>query len=159
MLQLVLRFSHVFFGALWVGMMVFGTFFMGPAVEEAGPDGGKVMAGLIRRKVMILMPLFALITLVSGFWLFSRLGGGNMSALMATGMGKAFGFGGVMALLAFIFGMAIARPTMLRAQQLSQSGGSPAEVQILRARANTLGRVVGVLLLLALAAMAVARYV
>lgn len=159
MLQIVLRFAHVFFGALWVGMMFFGTFFMGPAVEEAGPDGGKVMAGLMRRKVMVLMPLFALITLVSGFWLFSRLGGGNMSALMATGMGKAFGFGGLFALLAFVFGMAVARPTMMRAQQLAQSGGAPAEVQALRARANAHGRIVGVLLLLALAAMAVARYI
>ena len=155
MLQIVLRFAHVFFGAIWVGMMVFGTFFMGPAVEEAGPDGGKVMAGLMRRKVMVLMPVFALITLVSGFWLYSRLGRG----IMSTGMGKAFGLGGVLALLAFVVGMAVARPTMMRAQKLSQSGGAPAEVQALRARANTLGRIVGVLLLLALAAMAVARYV
>ena len=155
MLQIVLRFAHVFFGALWVGMMAFGTFFMGPAVEEAGPDGGKVMAGLMRRKVMVLLPVFALITLVSGFWLYSRLGSG----IMATGMGKAFGVGGVLALLAFIFGMAVARPAMMRAQKLAQSGGSPAEVQALRARANTHGRIVGVLLLLALAAMAVARYV
>ena len=157
MLLIVLRFAHVFFGALWVGMMVFATFFMGPAVEEAGPDGGKVMAGMMRRKVMVIMPLFALVTLVSGFWLFSRLGGGNMSALMATGMGKAFAFG-VVALLAFVFGMAVARPTMMRAQKLAQSGGSPTDVQRLRARANTHGRIVGVLLLLALAAMAVARY-
>jgi hypothetical protein len=150
MLQIVLRFSHVFFGALWVGMMAFGTFFMGPAVEEAGPDGGKVMAGLMRRKVMVLMPLFALITLVSGFWLFNRLGNG----IMTTRMGQAFGLGGAAALIAFVFGMAVARPTMMRAQK----AGSPAEIQRLRARANTQGRIVGVLLLIALAAMAVARY-
>jgi uncharacterized membrane protein len=155
MLQIILRFAHVFFGALWVGMMVMTTFFVGPAVEEAGPEGGKVMAGLMRRRVLMLMPLFALITLISGFWLFSKLGRG----FMATSMGKAFAFGGALALLAFVIGMAAARPAMMRAQRLAQSGGSPAEVQQLRARANVLGRVVAVLLLIALAAMAVARYV
>lgn len=158
MLQLVLRFSHVFFGALWVGMMVMNTFFLGPAVAEAGPDGGKVMAGLMRRRVLTLMPLFAVITLISGFWLFSRLGGGDMRALMASALGKAFAFGGAVALLAFVIGMGVARPAMLRAQQLAQSGGGAAEVQRLRVRANGLGLVVGWLLLVALAAMAVARY-
>jgi uncharacterized membrane protein len=155
MLQLVLRFAHVFFGALWVGMMFFSTFFMGPAVEEAGPEGGKVMAGLMRRRIMVLMPLFAFITLISGFWLYARMGRG----FMETGMGRAFAFGGAAALLAFVVGMTAARPVMMRAQKVAQSGGSPAEIQQLRARANTLGRVVSVLLLVALAAMAVARYV
>ena len=155
MLQLILRFSHVFFGALWVGMMVMNTFFVGPAVEEAGPDGGKVMAGLMRRRVVTLMPLFALITLVSGFWLFSRFGKG----FMASGMGKTFALGGAVALLAFVIGMAAARPAMIRAQKLAQAGGDMQEVQRLRARANSLGRVVGWLLMLALAAMAIARYV
>ncbi len=159
MLQLVLRFLHVFFGALWVGMMTFGTFFLGPAAEEAGPDAGKVMAGIMRRGAMVIMPLFALITLVSGFWLFSRLAGGNARAMMASPMGKAFGFGGAIALLAFIIGMGFARPVMMRAQRLaSQVPTAGAEIQRLRRRANRLSLVVNVLLLLALAAMAVARY-
>ena len=42
--MLVLRFSHVFFGALWVGMMAFQTFFLMPALAEVGPDSGKFMA-------------------------------------------------------------------------------------------------------------------
>lgn len=154
MLVIALRFAHVFFGALWVGMMVMNTFFVGPAVEEAGPEGGKVMAGLMRRRVVMLMPLFALITLISGFWLFSRFGRG----IMATVMGKAFAFGGATALVAFIIGMAAARPAMMQAQRLAQSGGAIQDVQRLRARANSLGRVVGWLLMLALATMAIARY-
>ncbi len=158
--MIALRFAHVFFGALWVGMMAFGTFFVGPAVEEIGPEGGKVMAALQRRRIMLIMPLFALITLLSGFWLFSRLAGGNMSALMATPMGRAFAFGGAAALIAFLIGIVVMRPAMMRAQRLMQSR-DPAfapEIQRLRRRGNVQGRVVGVLLLLALAAMAVARY-
>lgn len=159
MLQLILRFAHVFFGALWVGMMTFGTFFLGPAAAEAGPEAGKVMAGVMRRGAMVIMPAFALLTLLSGFWLFSRLAGGNARALMASPMGKAFGYGGAIALLAFIIGMGFARPAMMRAQRLASQGpAAAAEILKLRQRANTLSLVVNVLLLLALAAMAVARY-
>src|SRR6185436_13237154 len=86
-LMIVLRFAHVFFGALWVGMMAFQMFFLGPALAEAGPDAGKVMAGLMKRRIPVIMPLVALIALVSGMWLFQRLSGGNMKALMATPMG------------------------------------------------------------------------
>ncbi len=160
MLQLILRLFHVFFGALWVGMMVFGTFFVGPAVEEIGPEGGKIMAALQRRRVMVIMPLFALITLVSGMWLFGRLAGGNLSALIATPMGLAFALGGAAALIAFLIGMVVMRPGMMRAQRLaaSRDPAFAAEIHRLRQRGNVLGRVVGVLLLFALGAMAVARY-
>src|SRR5437016_1076394 len=50
-LLLVLRFSHVFFGALWVGMMAFQTFFLMPALAEVGPESGKFMAALMRRRL------------------------------------------------------------------------------------------------------------
>ena len=75
-------------------------------------------------------------------------------------MGRAFAFGGAAALIAFLIGIVVMRPAMMRAQRLMQSR-DPAfapEIQRLRRRGNVQGRVVGVLLLLALAAMAVARY-
>src|ERR671914_24618 len=71
-LVIVLRFIHVVAGALWVGMVVFTTFFVMPAVQEAGPEGGKVMAGLQRRGIMTLMPILAIGTLISGIWLYIR---------------------------------------------------------------------------------------
>src|ERR687891_465683 len=48
---ILLRLVHVVFGALWVGMVVFTTFFLAPAVQDTGPDGGKVMAALQRRGI------------------------------------------------------------------------------------------------------------
>src|SRR5258705_9423462 len=105
MLMIVLRFTHVFVGALWVGMMVFQVFFLIPALGQAGPDAGKVMAALMRMRIPIIVPIFALLTLISGFWMFQRLAGGAPEALMATPMGKAFGGGGVAGLLAFIIGL------------------------------------------------------
>jgi len=79
---------------------------------------------------------------------------------MATPMGKAFGWGGLSALLAFLIGIFVMRPAMMKSMMLAQSG-DPAhgpEIQRLRARGAVVGRVVTVMLLFTLAAMAVARY-
>lgn len=167
MLTIVLRFLHVFGGAMWVGMLAFQVFFLGPALGEAGPEAGKLMAALGKRRIPVIMPIIALITLVSGFWLFQRMSGGNMAALMATPMGKGFAVGGVSALLAFLFGMIVMRPVMMRSMKLAESLPSTppeqraavsAELQRLRARGNLQGQIVTVMLLFTLAVMAVARY-
>ena len=167
MLMIVLRFAHVFFGALWVGMMAFQAFFLGPAVADAGPDGAKVMGGLMRRRLPVVMPLMGLIVIISGLWMFQRLSGGNMGAFMDTPIGKAFGWGGASAILAFLIGVIAMRPLMMRMMKLGETMASTppqdrpaqaAELQRLRARSGVLANVVTGLMLLALAAMAVARY-
>ncbi len=158
--MIVLRFAHVSFGALWVGMMAFQVFFLTPALTDVGPDAGKVMAALVKRKIPLYVPIFALITLVSGFWMFQRLSGGSAGAFMTTPMGRALGLGGASALLAFVLGIVVMRPAMMRSMQLAQSG-DPAhgpEIQRLRSRATLIGKVVTIMLLFTLAAMAVARY-
>jgi uncharacterized membrane protein len=159
MLMILLRFSHVFFGAIWVGMMAFQAFFLGPALNDVGPDGGKVMQAMMRRKAPVYIPIFALVTLISGFWLFARMSGGG-PGLMRTPMGMAFGLGGVVALLAFLIGIFVMRPAMMKSVRLAESRdpAAAAEIQRLRARGMVLGNVVTVMLLFTLAAMAVARY-
>ena len=160
MLQIVLRFAHVFFGAMWVGMMAFQIFFLGPALADVGADAGKLMAAMVKRKIPVFIPIFALIALISGFWLYLRMSGGNAGALMRTPMGMAFGLGGVVALLAFVLGIVVMRPAMMRSMQLaaSRDPAAQAEIQRLRARATMTGKVVTVLLLFTLTAMAVASY-
>ena len=75
--------------------------------------------------------------------------------------------GGLAALLAFLLGIVVMRPAMLRSMALQQAlaSASPeeratrsAEIQRLRARGAMTGWVVMILLLYALGAMAVARY-
>ena len=62
-------------------------------------------------------------------------------------------------LVAFLLGIFVTRPVMMKSMQLAQTLGPTApEVVRLRARAVVTGRVVAVLLLFALGAMAVARY-
>ena len=158
MLVLVMRFAHVFFGALWVGMMFLTTFFVMPSLAEAGPDAARVGAGLQRRRVMLITPIFALITIASGMYLFNRLAGGNPAALMATPMGLAFALGAASSLIAFLLGIIVMRPAMARAQRLTQSGGSTVEIHRLQHRGAVVAQLVAILLLFALGAMAVARY-
>lgn len=157
---LVLRFAHIVFGALWVGMMFLTTFFVAPAAAEVGPEGGKLMAALARRKLMVIMPIFALITIGSGVWLFDILAGGDHASLMRTPMGKAYAWGATFSLLGFLLGIFIMRPAMLKVAKLSQDNPAAhqAEIQRLRARGSFVGKIVAVLLLVALALMAVARY-
>jgi hypothetical protein len=100
-------------------------------------------------------------------WLLQRMSGGNMGALMATPMGKAFAFGGAIALLAFLLGVVVMRPMMMKSMKLMaditsapppQRSGMQAEIQKLRVRATVLGNIVAWMLLVTLALMAVARY-
>jgi hypothetical protein len=167
-LQVVLRLVHVTSGALWVGMMVFTVAFLAPALQEVGPDAGKVNAALQKRRVMVIMPIIALLTLISGFWLFSRFSGGAPGAMMRTPVGLAFGLGGLAALLGFVVGIALMRPVMMRSLAIAKEMGAPlpeaerrariAELERLRARGAAVSRIVTGLLLFALGAMAVARY-
>ena len=167
-LVIILRFIHVVAGAVWVGMVVFTTFFLMPAVQEAGPDGGKVMAGVQRRGVMTLMPVLAIATLISGLWLYVRAAAGMHAEFARSPVGMAFGLGGLAAILAWLVGMIVLRPSMMKAMALAQSLGPStsaddrqrvmAEAQQLRVRAAAASRVTAWLLLFAVAAMAVARY-
>jgi hypothetical protein len=167
-LVLLLRLVHVLAGAIWVGMAVFASFYLTPAIQEVGPDGGKVMAALQRRGVMVVMPLLALGTLVSGFWLYWRDSMGLQPGWAGSATGIGFGAGGLFALAAWVVGMAVLRPSMMRAVALGQglAGSLPEaerasraeEIARLRGRSAAAGRIVAVFLLLATALMAVARY-
>ena len=163
-----LRLVHVVCGALWVGMAVFTAFFMVPAIQDAGPDGGKVMAALQRRGIMTVLPALALGTLVSGVWLYLRAAAGMHAEFAASPTGMAFGLGGLASIVAYALGITVMRPSMMRAVTLGQTLGGltdaserervMGEISKLRGRGVSVGRAVGGLLIFAVAAMGVARY-
>jgi uncharacterized membrane protein len=164
----ILRLVHILCASIWVGIGFFMPYFLAPALAEAGPDAGKVMGALQKRGIMTLLPLVAIATLISGFWLYWRMSAGEMGAFSATPMGSAFGFGGIVALIAWIIGMTIVRPSMMKAAAIMQSIASaqnPEErtrliqsANSLRTRSARAGKLVAILLLTAASAMAVARY-
>jgi len=153
-LMIVLRLIHVGGGAMWVGMLFFVTFYLTPALAEAGPaETGKVMAALQKQRLMIVMPVIALLTIGSGLWMMMRLYGGPGN-IAASRMGMALNLGATAAIVAFLIGIIVMRPLMMRAM----SATDPAQAQKLRERGASLSRWVARLLMFALAAMAVARY-
>ncbi|MGD8278873.1 MAG: hypothetical protein PVH00_12630 [Gemmatimonadota bacterium] len=162
------RVLHVFLGVFWAGTLIFIATFMGPSVRDAGPDGAKVMAGLMRRRFLDIMPAAAVLTVLSGLYLYWRVSGGFEPEWMGSAAGMTYGIGAVAALIALGLGLGILRPAMLKAAALGQSvAGAPPEerdralaaAQALRARAGAVGQVIAVLLAIAVITMAIARYV
>jgi uncharacterized membrane protein len=164
----IARIIHVLAGILWVGTMVFVFIFLGPAVQDVGPDGGKVMGALMRRKFTVYVPVVAVLSVLSGLYLYWRVSSGFNSAYMSSGPGMTYGIGATSAILAFIVGVSVSRPAMEKVMHLSQrmATADPSErasmaqsIEKLSARGASAGRIVVILLLIAAGAMAVGRYV
>ena len=162
------RIIHVLTGVFWVGAMVFVSAFLIPSLAEVGPDAGKVMAALQRRKFMIVMPVIGTLTILSGFWLYWRASAGFQVEYMKSGPGHAYAFGAIFAVAAFVVGMTVTRPAMMKATALGQSAATASEAErpaimaqalALRKRGATGGNIVASLLVLAALTMAVGRYV
>jgi uncharacterized membrane protein len=162
-----LRLLHVGLGVFWAGTVFFTTFLLMPAMKDAGPDGAKVMAALQRRGMLVVLPVVALITIVSGFWLYFRSSGGNADwARSPTGM--ALGLGGVTAVLSLIVGFTVMRPTQAKlttmAATLATTPEGPdraalaATMEKLRRRMVGGSHLVAFLLVITVVLMAVARY-
>jgi uncharacterized membrane protein len=140
----ILLLVHVFFGILWGGGAIAAGFFIIPSVLEAGPGGGTVMAGVMKRRFPLLMSVAALLVVLSGLRLYSLR---FSTAFLGTPEGIALTLGGVLGLGAFVLGVFVQRPTAQKlgdlGAQISARGGPPtpeqaAEMQALRGR---LGRV------------------
>lgn len=165
---IVLRIIHVLSGIFWVGSMIFVSRFLVPALGDVGPEGGKVMAAVVRRRFMTAVPGAAILTILSGFRLYWHASTRLAGAFMRSGPGIAYSIGALAALIAFFMGMTITRPSMLKSIRLSQSAATAeaaerekmmAEAQALRTRGVRAGEIITLLLVIAATAMAVGRYV
>lgn len=166
-LMLVMRLLHIVLGVFWAGTMIFHAFFLLPSMREAGPEGAKVAQGLMRRRFLTVMPVVAVLTILSGLWLYWKVSLGFQPEYMGSGWGMAIGTAMILAVVALGLGLAIVRPSMLKSMAISQAAASapPAErearireAQALRARAGKANVWVAGLLLITVALMAVARY-
>lgn len=145
----VVRILHVLAAAIWVGGVFFAAWFVMPAVIEAGPAGGQVMAGVQRRGWMAVLPSVAGITVLAGIWLYRPYMGGTGPAALA------FGYGGALGLIALILGASVVGRSLNKAMALKTKAMSIAEgpdrgalmkeAGTLRHRALTFARIVSVL--------------
>ena len=164
---LVLRIAHVVAAIFWGGAVLFVVDFLEPSVREAGPDGLKVMQALRRRHYLEVIPAMALVTLVSGFWLYWRDFHRFHPGPGASHAELTFGIGGLAAVAAFLVGASVMRPSAVRLLRLAgetaaappeRQGALRADVDRLRMRVRVSGRVIVVFLTVAMVSMAIGRY-
>lgn len=169
---LLMRVLHVVLGVFWAGAVFLSVLYLIPSMREIGPGAAGLMPALKRRGYFTVLPVAALLTLVSGFWLYlwhMNAGGPEAAAAWrASGQAKAFNVGAVASVVAFIIGMIWIQPNNVRAIKLiEQLGSLPAgadraavEADLGRARARSwlAMRAAAALLFVAVVAMAVARY-
>ena len=164
-----LRVIHILTGVFWVGTMLFTTFYLFPVLGAAGPAAaGPVMSGLQKRGFMTSLPVAAVLTLLSGMTLLQLTSGGSMSAFLRSRVGATFAVAGLIALLAFVLGIAVSRPAAMTSARLSQQLGAvtdPGEreriqqqIRALQKRAMTVSRIVAAMLIVTAIGMSVARY-
>jgi uncharacterized membrane protein len=167
-LLLLLRVVHILLGVFWAGTIIFAGVLLMPSVRDAGPDGGKVMLALMRRGYMTVVPVAALLTILSGIWLY----GMNISLAGPVWAGsmpaRVYGIGAVAALVAFVLGMTVMRPNAVKLRVIMEAlPGTPegparaalmAEMTTPRAKMTAAAPWVAGLLAVSTVCMAVARY-
>jgi uncharacterized membrane protein len=166
---LTLRLIHILSGIFWVGSMIFTTFYLAPVIRSSPALAGQVMAGLQKRRLFIALPIAALLTIASGLRLLSIASVGFSGSYFSTPTGRTLGTAAVAATIAFLLSLIISRPGFVRVGRLGASlADAPddgarqrigAEIARLSRRVAISNALVVVLLLLAAAGMAIARYV
>ena len=167
-LLLLARLLHIVASTIWAGAAILIAGFLLPAIRAAGPGGASVMRELtLVRKLPEILATIGIVAILSGGYLYWIASGGLRSAWLHSWTGSIYTLGAVASLIAAFIGIGINIPTANRigalAATLHSSGAQPTAEQskilsglALRVARGT--RAVAVLLAIAAATMAVARY-
>lgn len=117
---LVLRVLHILVAALWLGAAGLLAAIVMPAIHDAGAAGGSFLASLHRRKLHAFMAANAVLTVLSGLWLYWVLTTGFDPAIVWSRSGLVFGIGGLCGLLAMTIGGSIIGPGFARLAVLAE---------------------------------------
>lgn len=126
---LVLRVLHILVAALWLGAAGLLALVVMPAIRDAGTAGGTLLASLHRRKLHAFMAASAVLTVLSGIWLYWVMTADFNQAMVLSRSGLVFGIGGLCGLLAMIMGASIIGPGFVRLTTLAGQTGSMAEAE------------------------------
>jgi hypothetical protein len=165
---LVFRLLHIVAGTLWVGMSFMFLAVIGPTAGQLGPAAGPFMTALGKKAPGIITPV-ATVTVLAGWalWLRDWSDFGSLGDWVTSRYGLVLTIGAVLATVAYFGGAFGTGPTIKKmsalGEQIAAAGGPPSpEQQAELARLQGVVRGHGMrdlpLLLLAVAAMATARY-
>lgn len=165
---LILRVIHIVGAVVWAGTGVFVSFFLLPAMGMAGPAGAPVMGALIKRRLFVIIPSIATITMLAGVRMLWLASSGFSAAYFVSNGGRTYLFGALSSLTAFTIFMTVNHQAIgkmgLLQQQLAQTpeadrGPLMAQLNAVRARATVGARASALLLIATALAMAIARYI
>ena len=161
----VYRLLHIVFGTFWVGSAMFFTIILEPRLRALGPEIQRPVMLSIARVMGPAIGISGLITIVAGLTLFFRLPRGGLDRLFDDGWSWAIFIGFVAAIIAYGFGAATAVLSARMGGLAESIQGRPptpeeaGQLQRIAARLPLLARTATVLLVIALGAMASARFV
>jgi uncharacterized membrane protein len=162
-----LRFVHIVAGVFWAGAVFLMVGFIFPAVRASGPQAGRFMEEVARRRLPVFMNIAAGLTMLSGIIMMGSAVASTDGAWLDTRSGMAFTVGGVAAIIGGIIGGTVSgrggRRMAKIGETIKASGGAPtpeqtAELAAVQTRMAKAMRVVAALLLVAVTSMATARY-
>jgi uncharacterized membrane protein len=160
---LSLVFVHILFGVVWAGGAISAGLFFIPSVADAGPGGGAVVAGLMKRKFPVAMTAAGIVVVLSGARMYMIR---FSPAWLHTPEGIVLSLGALLGLGAMVLGLFVQKPTAQRlgtlGAQVAASGAPPspaqaAELHALRERMTRIGRLIAWHLIGAATLMAVHR--
>jgi hypothetical protein len=119
MLFTILILVHVASSFFWGGGVLIGGLFFVPSIMEAGPGGGAVMAGVIKRHYTARMTGASIVAIVSGIWLYALR---FSPAWALSPEGLVLALGGLLALSAWGIGTFRQKPLALAMGALAREG-------------------------------------
>ena len=166
--MVVLRIVHILAGVFWVGAALTTFLFLQPTAREVGPASGPFMAHLAGKKKLVDWVLRAAgLTILAGLLMYWRVTSGLEWDRIKSAYGISLTIGALCAITAFSLGLTIVKPTLMATlalgREVAASGGTPtpeqaAKLQALGKRGKDVGQIIVPLLIVAVAAMASARY-
>jgi uncharacterized membrane protein len=167
--MVLLRIVHIATGVIWVGSLFVVVVFVQPSAAALGPAGAPFMSELRRRRFVDVVFIDAVFTVVAGAFLYWH--DWHTYPSFGDWIGSSFGAALTVGVLLALSGLGVAasvtRPTIVRlvalGRQIAESGGAPstgsaAQIGALQRRLVVAERVSFSLVLLAVVAMASARY-
>ena len=168
--SVILRLVHIVTGVIWVGSLFVVVVFVQPSAAALGPAGAPFMSELRRRRFVDVVFIDALFTIVAGSFLYWHDWHTYRSFgdWIGSNFGAALTVGALLAISAIVIAGLVTRPTIgglvALGKQIAESGASPtpvvaARIGVLQRRLVVAERVSFALAVLAVAAMASARYI
>lgn len=166
-LILLLRLLHIISGVFWVGSVLTGVFFIEPTAQALDREGERFFAHLvIRRRLALILAVAAFTAIGAGavmYWIDSS---GLQLSWITTHTGLAFTAGGIAALSALAIAAIFLKPEVDRLAALEKhqldaaSAREPVRVdEAYERRLRRWSLIQVTLLIIAISAMATARYI